>query len=234
MLPADAGLNYLRPGIMPARLKRQKRAACARICALLTVIVLSASCVSLAVVNVSNAASISTTEGGTLRPAKQVIKTAPLEAVAPPVTEEAGADAEAEPIPEPDRKDVEAIARMLWGEARGVKSDAEKAACVWCVLNRVDDTSGLWPDTIIGVLAQPNQFSGYSPRNPVTTELYELARDVLIRWYRERSGEVEVGRVLPSEYVYFFGDGERNYFYTTWPVGSSAAWAWALPDPYES
>lgn len=234
MLPADVGLNYLRPGIMPARLKRQKRAACARICALLTVIVLSASCVSLAVVNVSNAASISTTEGGTLRPAKQVIKTAPLEAVAPPVTEEAGADAEAEPIPEPDRKDVEAIARMLWGEARGVKSDAEKAACVWCVLNRVDDTSGLWPDTIIGVLTQANQFSGYSPRNPVTDALYALARDVLIRWIRERSGETDVGRVLPAEYVYFTGDGERNYFYTAWPAGVTAAWTWELPGPYIS
>lgn len=30
------------------------------------------------------------------------------------------------------------LAKMLWGEARGVKSVTEQAACVWCALNRVD------------------------------------------------------------------------------------------------
>lgn len=234
MLPADVGLNYLRPGIVPARVKQQRRVACARICALLTVIALTVSCVSVAVVRADSVAYVTTAGDGTLRPAKQAIKIASLEAVTPPVTEVAGADAEAEPIPEPDRKDVEALARMLYGEARGVASTMEKAACVWCVLNRVDDTSGLWPDTIIGVLTQANQFSGYSPRNPVTDALYALARDVLIRWIRERSGETDVGRVLPAEYVYFTGDGERNYFYTAWPAGVTAAWTWELPDPYES
>ena len=39
----------------------------------------------------------------------------------------------------PDAAEVEALAKMLYGEARGVVSDTEKAACVWCVLNRVDD-----------------------------------------------------------------------------------------------
>lgn len=39
----------------------------------------------------------------------------------------------------PDAAEVEALAKMLYGEARGVTSDTEKAACVWCVLNRVDD-----------------------------------------------------------------------------------------------
>ena len=39
----------------------------------------------------------------------------------------------------PDAAEVEALAKMLYGEARGIASDMEKAACVWCVLNRVDD-----------------------------------------------------------------------------------------------
>ena len=39
----------------------------------------------------------------------------------------------------PDAAEVEALTKMLYGEARGVASDIEKAACVWCVLNRVDD-----------------------------------------------------------------------------------------------
>lgn len=37
-----------------------------------------------------------------------------------------------------DEAEVEMLARLIWGEARGVASDTEKAAVVWCVLNRVD------------------------------------------------------------------------------------------------
>lgn len=45
--------------------------------------------------------------------------------------------------------DVVALARMLYGEARGCTVD-NQAKCVWCVLNRVDDPR--FPDTIIGVV----------------------------------------------------------------------------------
>ena len=45
----------------------------------------------------------------------------------------------------PDEAEVEMLARLIWGEARGVPSDMHKAAVVWCVLNRVDTES--WPDT---------------------------------------------------------------------------------------
>jgi len=34
----------------------------------------------------------------------------------------------------------------------------------------------------------------------------------LTRWYAEREGQVEVGRVLPADYLWFSGDGERNHF----------------------
>lgn len=47
----------------------------------------------------------------------------------------------------PDAAEVEALAKMLYGEARGIASDMEKAACVWCVLNRVDDPR--FPDTVL-------------------------------------------------------------------------------------
>jgi hypothetical protein len=53
------------------------------------------------------------------------------------------------PEPEPEvtpqpwtDEEVIVLAKMLWGEARGVSSDAEKAACVWCALNRVDHGYG--------------------------------------------------------------------------------------------
>ena len=69
----------------------------------------------------------------------------------------------------PDAAEVEALAKMLYGEARGIASDTEKAACVWCVLNRVDDPR--FPDTVLEVLSAPYQFAGYSAEYPATEEL---------------------------------------------------------------
>lgn len=117
-------------------------------------------------------------------------------------------------VPEPEYEmyfsedDVVAMAKMLWGEARGCALDNQQKA-VWCVLNRVDDPR--FPDTIQGVLSQPSQFHGYSPDFPVWDELKEVARDVLTRWSMEKQG-VTVERELPPEYVFFTGDGIQNHF----------------------
>ena len=141
---------------------------------------------------------------------------------------------EPEPIPEPERDwvglrvqqmvavpepsaepklyftedDVVAMAKMLWGEARGCELDNQQKA-VWCVLNRVDDSR--FPDTIQGVLSQPSQFHGYSPDFPVWDELKEVARDVLTRWSLEKQGATVERELLP-EYVFFTGDGIQNNF----------------------
>lgn len=121
---------------------------------------------------------------------------------------------EPEPSAEPEYEmyfsedDVIAMAKMLWGEARGCALDNQQKA-VWCVLNRVDDPR--FPDTIQGVLSQPSQFHGYSPDFPVWDELKEVALDVLTRWSLEKQG-VTVERELPSEYVFFTGDGIQNHF----------------------
>ena len=122
--------------------------------------------------------------------------------------------AEPEPSAEPEYEmyftedDVIAMAKMLWGEARGCALDNQQKA-VWCVLNRVDDPR--FPDTILGVLSQPSQFHGYSPDFPVWDELKEVARDVLTRWSLEKQG-VTVERELPPEYIFFTGDGIQNHF----------------------
>ena len=104
--------------------------------------------------------------------------------------------------------DVIALAQMLYGEARGCTVD-NQMKCVWCVLNRVDDTR--FPDTIQGVLSQPSQFHGYSPNFPVWDELKEVARDVLTRWSLEKQG-VTVERELPNTYLWFTGDSVQNHF----------------------
>lgn len=139
------------------------------------------------------------------------------------------------PEPEPEvtpqpwtDEEVVLLAKMLWGEARGVKSDTEKAACVWCALNRVDQGYG----DITIVVTAPYQFVGYTESNPVDDDLKALCEDVLSRWHAEREGQVEVGRVLPADYLWFSGDSKRNHFRNAYKGGT--VWDWSLPSPYES
>lgn len=104
--------------------------------------------------------------------------------------------------------DVIALAQMLYGEARGCTVD-NQMKCVWCVLNRVDDTR--FPDTIIGVVSAPGQFHGYSPNFPVWDNLRAVALDVLTRWSMEKQG-ADVARELDKNAVFFTGDGTTNWF----------------------
>ena len=104
--------------------------------------------------------------------------------------------------------DVIALAQMLYGEARGCTVD-NQMKCVWCVLNRVDDSR--FPDTIQGVLSQPSQFHGYSPNFPVWDNLYAVALDVLTRWSMEKQG-ADVARELPDTYCWFTGFNGSNHF----------------------
>ena len=135
------------------------------------------------------------------------------------VSAEAPSEPEQSEAPEPSEapvyyemyfteEDVAAVAKMLWGEARGCTRD-NQIKCVWVVLNRVDDAR--FPDTIQGVLSQPHQFHGYSESFPVTDELYSVAFDVLTRWSYEKQG-VPVRRELPNTYLWFTGNGVENIF----------------------
>lgn len=102
---------------------------------------------------------------------------------------------------------------MCWqrwyGERPGVyRLIRKKAACVWCALNRVDQGYG----SITTVITAPYQFIGYDADNPIDDEIKALCEDVLTRWYAEKDGETNTGRVLPSDYLWFSGDGKHNYF----------------------
>ena len=132
----------------------------------------------------------------------------------------------------PPIEDVHAIARTLYGECRGIPSDMEKAAVVWCILNRVDAKGYGCGNSVEYVLEFPYQFLGYNENNPLLDDLCELAEDVLIRWYREKNGETDVGRILPPEYLWFHGDGKHNYFRDAYKGGNR--WDWSLDNPYEN
>jgi spore germination cell wall hydrolase CwlJ-like protein len=132
--------------------------------------------------------------------------------------------------PEPLYTDADAaiIAKVMYRECGGIKSDTEKACIAWVVLNRVD--AG-YADTIAVVATAPAQF-GYKASTPVRDDLLKLSYDVLERWAKEKSGETEVGRVLPKDYFWYNGDGAHNYFRNAYSGGTQ--WDYSLTSPYES
>ena len=129
-----------------------------------------------------------------------------------------------------DETEATYIAKTIWGEARGC-STMEQAAVAWCILNRVDSDLLYILNSIREVVTQKGQFHGYSKDFPVDDDIYDLAVDVIERWQREKLGEENVGRVLPKEYLYFYGDGKRNHCTIDWK--DKATWDLSLENPYE-
>lgn len=121
---------------------------------------------------------------------------------------------------------VIALSKMAFGEAGGC-SDTEIAATIWSVLNRYDTG---YADSIFKVVTAPGQYYGYSVNKPVYNDIYNLCKDVLARWVSEREGNTNVGRILPSGYNWFYGDGVHNHYRNSFR--SSNSWDWSLPTPY--
>lgn len=123
--------------------------------------------------------------------------------------------------------EINMLAKTVWGEARGCNT-LEQSAVIWCILNRVDAGRG----SIAEVITAPNQFHGYSSSYPVTDDIKALVVDVVTRWQLEKLGCGNVGRTLPSNYLYFSADGTGigNVFRTSWKGGTT--WNWDCWNPY--
>lgn len=142
-----------------------------------------------------------------------------------------------EPTPEPEpefvpiwtEEEVSYLTKAVFGEAGGIPSLTEQSAVIWCILNWCDRDG----ESIIYEVTYPNRFQGYRANNPEPEYLRELVVDVLTRWQREKEGETDVGRTLPSNYYFFNGDGKHNHFRTEWKA-PYVTWDWSLPSPYES
>lgn len=127
--------------------------------------------------------------------------------------------------------DAVMMARVMFLEARGIKSKTEIACVGWTILNRVDAGYG----SIQKVITAPNQFAyraSASTTSDYGYDLIALATDVLNRWSREKAGQAAVGRVLPKGYLWYAGDGKHNYFRNQYKGGTR--WNYSLPSPYES
>lgn len=139
--------------------------------------------------------------------------------------------------------DIADLAYAIWGEAGVVHDTTQRAAIAWVILNRVDETSregmGRW-NTIHEVVTAPGQIQGYWRHlgEPIPEEYAKLAQDVLTRYYQEKTGKVNVGRVIPQEYLFWKGDHvSQNYFTIDFSEGNlewaqAHAWDWSLPSPY--
>lgn len=126
-------------------------------------------------------------------------------------------------------KEIDMIAKTVWGEARGCDK-LQQSAVVWCILNRVDAGSG----TIAQVITAPGQFHGYYKSSPVEDEIRSLVVDVVTRWKIEKAIGGNVGRTLPAEYVFFSSNryGTSNVFRDKFD-GDYKVWDWNCWNPYE-
>lgn len=112
----------------------------------------------------------------------------------------------------PDELVAEA-ALLAWGEYSG--SDyAQRTAPIWCACNRAD----AWGQTLEEVM-HSDAFHGLLTDREVPEEWYDLARETLARWELEKLGYIDVGRTLPSEYLYFSGNGVVNVYRTEYIGG---------------
>lgn len=139
-----------------------------------------------------------------------------------------------EPTPTPEVKyytedEVVMVAKVLYDECRGIASDTEKACVVWTICNRVDAGYG---STITHVITASGQFA-YRYYAPVWDELYALAENVLMRWNHEKNGVLNVGRVLPKDYMWYSGDGRHNHFRNHYNA-AYGYWDYSIESPYES
>lgn len=128
------------------------------------------------------------------------------------------------------QEEIIVAAKMMWGEARG-ESDERCAATLWVALNRKDDDDR-WPDSLIEVIEQSSQFTGYSKSNKTTPHLEWLAKDVLVRYELEKLGVANVGRTIPNDYFYFAGSTGINRFRKEYDEHKNH-WDFSLPNPYE-
>ena len=149
------------------------------------------------------------------------VSEAPLSVEAAPVA--------AEDVPEPveestegppaayemlcSEEDIATAAQMLYGEyGSDYVPYHEKAKCVCVALNRLGDHRfNAYGSTLAEQIRYPAQFAGWSPNNPITDELWEIAYDVCYRWSTIQQGAE--GVKWETDCLFFYGDGQWNYFY---------------------
>lgn len=113
----------------------------------------------------------------------------------------------------PTEDEAVLLAKEAYIEAGTGNTFSQISAAMDCPLFRVEAGYG----NLKHVISAPGQFAGYNPNNPVDARLYLIAKDTLLRhnlaaWEKEQFGFTLVSTVIPSDYLWFTGDGSVNTF----------------------
>lgn len=103
-------------------------------------------------------------------------------------------------------KEVDKIAQLLWSSP--LRNKSAKETLVWVVLNRVDDRSGTFGNSIDEVV-KTSEFSFYDRHAHISDKNREIVRGVMQAWYAEKDGYY-VGSHCPKHGVYIRFEGENN------------------------
>jgi len=118
--------------------------------------------------------------------------------------------------------EVETLARLLWSSP--LRGEEQKTALLWVVLNRVDDQSGLFADSILEAVSV-SEFSFYDDDAHLSEANLTIARDVLDAWKSRKEG-CWIGRHVPANglYIRFTGENNRNIEVTAERGGEALVW----------
>lgn len=121
-----------------------------------------------------------------------------------------------------DEADVETLARLLWSSP--LRGEEQKTALLWVVLNRVDDQSGLFADSIRGAVTK-SEFSFYDDGAHLSEKNMEIAREVLNAWKSRKDG-CYIGKHVPANglYIRFTGENNRDIEVTAERGGEALVW----------
>lgn len=137
------------------------------------------------------------------------------------------------PVPVPERAvethsfehhpyDIKRLARLLWSSP--LRDEAQKEALLWVVLNRVDDETDTFGDSIESVVTT-NEFSFYDAEAHLSEENLRIAQEVMDAWQSEAYG-FYVGPHVPKNglYIRFVGENNRQIEVTAERGGEALVW----------
>ena len=111
-----------------------------------------------------------------------------------------------------DPADARCLSRGIWSVTPKNPTWETKVAFAEVVQNRVDDESGVFPDSIRYVLLQGDEFLDYDPNAHRSPENDEIADYVMRTWIHAKNGDRSY-RLVPASGVKcsFYKVGGKNY-----------------------
>ena len=105
-----------------------------------------------------------------------------------------------------DDEEVAILSKLLWSSP--LTNETYKAQLCWVVFNRLLDPSGIFEDSVKGVVNK-REFAFYDSKAHRSDTNDRIARHELNLYYNVLHGK-SVERVLPRGYVYIRFSGDRN------------------------